>query len=118
LVPLPRRVGPTAKPPFWHSRKWHPRMLRPDSACHAHANAGPADEALRLACPREPTAESAGGRSGTEDTCPATPTSELRCPTPRTLHAKRREYRATDGHGCPYAALGATPAPLTPTVDL
>lgn len=31
LVPLPGRVGPTAKPLFWRSQKWHRRTLRPNS---------------------------------------------------------------------------------------
>src|SRR6185312_17053766 len=31
FVPLPRRVGPTAKPPFLRSRRLHPRTLLPDS---------------------------------------------------------------------------------------
>ena len=29
FVPLPRRVGPTAKPPFSRSRRWHRRTLPP-----------------------------------------------------------------------------------------
>jgi hypothetical protein len=37
FVPLPRRVGPMAKSPFSRSRKSHPRMLPPDSACRVHA---------------------------------------------------------------------------------
>jgi len=41
FVPLPRRVGPTAKPPFWRSRKWHPRMPRLGSTDRAHGGAAP-----------------------------------------------------------------------------
>jgi 2OG-Fe(II) oxygenase superfamily len=37
FVPLPRRVGPTAKPPFSRSRRLHPLTPHPDSACPAPA---------------------------------------------------------------------------------
>lgn len=67
FVPLPRRVGPTAKPPFWRSRKWHPRMPRLGSTDRAHGGAAPVAAAPVPASHSVPIAGTGGGRSGKAD---------------------------------------------------
>ena len=118
LVPLPRLVGPTAKPPFWRSQKSHPRTLRPDGVCLAHADVWPAGAVPQPTCPHQPTAENAGGRSGTEDTWPASRPTARRCRESRARRSAPLAYRARDGHDCPHAALDARSAPPLPTVRL
>jgi hypothetical protein len=118
LVPLPRLVGPTAKPPFWRSRTSHPRTLPPDSACLVHAGGEQASATLRPTCLREPTAGSGDGRFDREDTCRAFPTTVRRCQVSRTRRAAPRVYRARDGHGYPRDAPDARLVPPTPIVRL
>src|ERR1035438_748354 len=116
FVPLPRRVGPTAKPPFWRSRTSHPRTPLPDSAGLAHADVAPASSAPLPASRCESIAGIGGGRSGTADISPATRATALPCPAPRTHRSARPAYRATVGRGCPHVARVAAPAPPRPTV--
>ena len=116
FVPLPRRVGPTAKPPFWRSRKWHRRTPHPDSAFPARADAELGASAPVPTCRCAPTAETCDGRSGTADISPATRVTALPCPTPKAHHSAPSEYRATDGHVHPSAALAASPAQPRPIV--
>ena len=118
LVPLPRLVGPTAKPPFWHSRMSHPRTLRPDSTCLAPSIGGPASATPQPACLHEPTAGSGDDRFDREDTWRAVPTTARRCQESRTPRAIPPACRARDGHGYPRDAPGAATAPPTPTVRL
>jgi hypothetical protein len=116
FVPLPRRVGPTAKPPFWRSRKWHRRTPHPDSAFPAGADAEPEASAPVSTCHCAPTAETCDDRSGREDTSPAAHATAPRCPTPRAHHSAQSAYRATDGHVHQPAALAAAPAQPWPIV--
>src|ERR1700676_300407 len=124
LVPLPRRVGPTAKPPFWRSRTLHPRTPRPDSTCLVRTDARRAASAPLPVSRFAPTAEICGGKSGMEDTSPATRAIAPRCPAPRTPHSAQRACHARDGPdyrpGAPRAALARPPTTvlrLTPNVQ-
>jgi len=103
LVPLPRRVGPTAKPPFWRLRRLHPRTLRPDSTCLAHASAAPAVSAPPPVCRFAPTAGICDGRSGRADTFPATRATAHLCPAPTAHRSIPRACHATAGHDYPPA---------------
>jgi len=105
LVPLPRRVGPTAKPLFSRSRRLHRRTPHPNSACPAHTDAAPEASAPPPASRCESTAGIGDGRSGTEGTSPADRATALRCPEPRTLRSAPRECHATVGHDYPIDAL-------------
>lgn len=116
LVPLPRRVGPSAKPLFWRSRKWHQRTPLPGSVFLAHADAGQAASAPAPVCRCAPTAESDDGRSDREDTFPASPAIAPRFPAPRALRSKQHECHATAGRDYPHAEPDAAPAPPLPTV--
>ena len=116
LVPLPRLVGPTAKPLFWRSRMSHPRTLHPDSTCLAHTVGGPTGAALRPICLRGPTAGSADDTFGMEDTWRAFPTTAHRCQESRTHRAAPRACRARGARGYPRDAPGAKPVLPTPTV--
>jgi hypothetical protein len=115
FVPLPR-LGPTAKPPFWRSRKLHPRTLLPDSAFPAGADAAPAASAPLPASRYAPTDGIGGGRSGTADASPASRAAVLRCPETRALRSAQPASHAVGGHDYPPAALAAAPAPPRPTV--
>ena len=116
LVPLPRRVGPTAKPPFWRSRRWHPRKPLPDSACLAYAAVWPAVLTPLPACRCAPTAGSAGGRSGTEGTCPGVRATALRYQAPKAHRSTPHACRATGSLDCPLAEPHATLARRSTTV--
>ena len=116
FVPLPRRVGPSAKPPFWRSRKWHQRTPLPSSAFLARAGAGQAVSAPAPVCRCAPTAESDDGMSDRADISPASPAIALRFPTPRALRSKQHECHATAGRDYPHAEPGGASAPLSPTV--
>ena len=116
FVPLPRRVGPTARPPFWRSRTLRPRTPLPDSADLAHADVAPASSASLPASRCGSIAGIDGGRSGTADTSPEAHATAPRCPVPRTRRSARPAYRATVGRGYPHAAAVAAPAPPRPTV--
>ena len=123
LVPLPRRVGPMAKPLFWRSRKLHLRTPRSDSTCRARTDARQATSAPLPASRFAPTAETGGGRSGREDTSPATRAIALRFPAPRKLHSTQSACHATDDRdyqpAARPAALALQPATvlrLTPNV--
>ena len=115
-MPLPRRVGPTARPLFWRSRRSHPRTPLPGSACPVHAAHAPAHAAPLPACPTAPTAGTAGGRSGTEDTFPAVRATARPCPAPTERRSTPLACHATDAHGCPRAAPAAAPVPPPSTV--
>src|ERR1700721_1456694 len=117
LVPLPRRVGPMAKPPFWRSRRLHPRTPRPDSVCLAHADAAPEASALLPVFRFAPTAEIGGDRSGMEDISPATRAIAPQCQAPRTPHSAQNACHATDDRDYRPAARRAAPA-LPPTTVL
>lgn len=106
FVPLPRRVGPSAKPAFWHSRKWHQRTPLPGSACLARAGAGQAVSAPAAVCRCVPTAESDDGRFDRADISAAFPAIALRFRAPRALRSKPPEYHARDGHDCPARRAG------------
>jgi hypothetical protein len=116
LVPLPRRVGPTAKPLFSRSRRLHPRTPLPGSACLAHTDAGPEVSAPPPASRCGSTAGIGDDRFGTGDTFQATRATALPCPEPRTLRSTPPVCHATDARGYPLAALRAAPAPLLPIV--
>jgi hypothetical protein len=116
LVPLPRRVGPTAKPPFWRSRRLHPRTPHPDSTCLVHADALPEASAPLPVFRFAPTAEICDDRSGTGDTSPATRAIAHPCQAPRTPHSTPTACHATDDHGYPPGAPRATPARQPTTV--
>lgn len=103
FVPLPRRVGPSAKPPFWHSRKWHQGTFLPGSAFLAYASAGQAVSAPAPVCRCAPIAESNDRRSDSEDISPASPAIALRLPEPRALRSKPPVYHSMAGHDCPHA---------------
>jgi hypothetical protein len=116
FVPLPRRVGPTARPPFSRSRRLHPRTLLPGSACPAHGGAAPTASAPPPVSPSVSTAGIGDGRSGTADTSQATRAIALRYPEPTTRRSAPRECHATDGHSYRPDAHHAAPAPQLPTV--
>lgn len=83
LVPLPRRVGPMARPPFWRSRRLHPRTPPPASTALVHANVEPATSKPLRGCRYGPTAGIYGGKSGTADTSAATPAIVPRAQNPK-----------------------------------
>jgi len=116
FVPLPRRVGPTAKPPFWRSRKWHPRMPRLGSTDRARGGAAPGAAAPVPASHSVPIAGTGGDRSGKADIFRAVHATVPRCPTPRAHHAGRRVCRAMDDHAYRRGVAAAAPAPPLPTV--
>src|SRR4051794_30446548 len=116
FVPLPRRVGPSAEPPFWRSRKWHQRTPLPGSAFLARADAGQVPSAPIPVCRCGPTAESDDGMSDRADTSPASRAIALRFPAPRALHSKQPEYHARGDRDCPHAGAAAAPAPPLPIV--
>jgi hypothetical protein len=107
FVPLPRRVGPTAKPPFWRSRKSHPRTLLPGSASLAGADAAPAASAPLPASCCAPTAGNrrwqvwyGGYVSGTSRHCAPVPrTQSTPFSTARvSCHGRPRLSARRDGH--------------------
>src|SRR3954471_23028784 len=116
FVPLPRRVGPTAKPPFWRSRRSHPRTLLPDSACLAHAAAWPTIAAPLPTSRCAPTAGTGDGRSGRADTSPAAHATVLPCPAPTAHRSAPRACHATDDHDYPPAEHRARQARRSTTV--
>src|SRR5580698_3822016 len=82
LVPLPRRVGPTARPPFSRPRRLPPRTPHLGSACSAHTGAATVVLVLLQASRSVSTAGTGDGRSETVDTSQATPAIALPCPEP------------------------------------
>jgi hypothetical protein len=76
------------------------------SACLAHAVAWPEGVELQPTFPHESTAGSGGGRSGTEDTWPASRPTARHCRESTAHRSIRPACRARDGHGCPGAAAG------------
>lgn len=116
FVPLPRRVRPTAKPPFWRSRRSHRRTPRPSSTGRAHISAAPVAVMPPPASHFAPTAGIGGGRFGTVGISPAVRAIARRCPRPTTHHATRHVYRATDDRAHPADAAVAAPVPLISTV--
>jgi len=116
FVPLPRRVGPTAKPPFSRSRRLHPRTPRPDSTCLAHTDAAPANSAPLPISRFAPIAEICGGKSGMEDTSPVTRAIAPRYPAPKTPHLAQSACHATDDRDYPTDALHAAPVRQPTTV--
>jgi len=116
FVPLPRRVGPTAKPPFLHSRRLHPQTPRPGSVCPAHAGAGQEASAPPPAFRCESTAGTCDGRFGTEDISQATHATALLYPAPRAHHLAPNACHAMGARGYPPDALREAPVPLLPTV--
>src|SRR6185437_14968066 len=116
FVPLPRRVGPTARPLFSRSRRLYPRTPLPDSACLAHAEAAPAASAPPPACHRAPTAGTCDGRSGAADTSPAARAIAHPGPEPTTRHSAQHWYHATGALDYRHDAAVAAPAQLRPIV--
>jgi hypothetical protein len=116
FVPLPRRVGPTAKPPFWRSRRWHPRTPPPGLTGRAHARAAPVAAVPLPVCRFAPIVEIGGGRSGRADIFPAAHATAPQYPTPTAHHAGQRACRATDDRADRAAAAAAAPVPPLPTV--
>jgi hypothetical protein len=116
FVPLPRRVGPTAKPPFWRSQRWHPRTPRPVSTARAHASAAPAAAAPLPVSRPAPIAGIGGGRSGRVDIFRAVPATAPRFPISTTQHGAQHGCRAMDGPACRLGAVVAAPVPRLPTV--
>src|SRR5579875_2318994 len=114
LLPLPRR--PDREAPFWRSRRWHPRTLRPDSVGPARVIGCPGVAAPLPTCRCAPVAETVGGRSGTADIAPAAPAIARPFLAPTRL---RSAPRACHARGVPdhrYAAVAAAPVPPRPTV--
>src|SRR5258708_349331 len=96
LVPLPRRVGPTAAPLFSPRRTWRRRTLPRDRSCRGRADpprvvAG-ADRVGRTVA----IAESADGTFGTGDNAVAGRATERRCAAPRVRRSVPRAHRPTD----------------------
>ncbi len=118
LVPLPRRVGPTAKPLFWRWRKWHLQTLRPDSTGLVREDAVPAQSKPVPVCRCGPTAESGDGRSEMVDTCREVHATTLRCPTPAVHHSVRLWCRAMDGRAHRRDEPDAAPALSSPIVTV
>jgi len=73
FVPLPRLVGPTAKPPFSHSRRCRPTSLPPAAAARDCGVAAPVPAVLYSVARCIPIVENAGDRSDRVDTCLAVP---------------------------------------------
>jgi hypothetical protein len=80
FVPLPRLVGPTAKPRFSAREGGHPRTRLPDSAFLARVGSEPDVSAPLPVCRSAPIAGIGGGRSDTADTSPASRAILPRCP--------------------------------------
>src|SRR5581483_1005583 len=112
FVPLPRRVGPTARPPFLRPRRWHRQRLRR----HATGRAAPVRRRVGVepvpACPPAPIAGSVDGRSGTADTWPAAPATALLFPAPTARRSTPLACRARvdRGHRGAVSALRLAPA--------
>jgi hypothetical protein len=113
FVPLPRRVEPTARPPFWRSRRSHRRTPRPSSTARAYAGVAPVAAAPPPASRFAPTAGIGDGRFGTTGIAPAVHATARRCLGPTTPQATRRVCRATDDPVHPTAAAVAAPVPPT-----
>jgi hypothetical protein len=116
FVPLPRRVGPTAKPPFSRSRRLHPRTLLQDSAAPFPEGAGPAPVTRLPICRCAPTVGIDGGRSGMGDTVPVVPSIARPCPKPTAHRSARHACLATDVRDYPPVATAAVPLPPSPIV--
>jgi hypothetical protein len=116
FVPLPRRVGPTAKPPFWRSRRLHRLTPRPSSTGRTHIGVAPVAAMPPPASRFVPTTGIGGGRLGTVGISPAVRAIARRCPRPTTHHAIRHRCRATDDRAHPTDAAVAAPVPLISTV--
>src|SRR5450755_1326097 len=116
LRPLPRRVGPTPKPPFSRSRRSRRRRPLPTSTCLAVADAAPAVAAPLPICPNAPTAGNDGGKSGRADTSPAARATVRPCRAPTTRRSIPSACHATDGRGCRTAAPASEPARQSPIV--
>lgn len=116
LRALARRVGPTARPPFLRSRRLHPRTPPRYSTSLARATAWPTASEPLPACPRESTAGTGDGRSGTEGISPATRATARPCPILIARRSKRLASHTADDRGGPAAAQAATPAPPRSTV--
>src|SRR5450755_8083 len=116
FVPLPRRVGPTPKPPFSRSRRSRRRRPLPTSTCLAVADAAPAVAAPLPICPNAPTAGNDGGKSGRADTSPAARATVRPCRAPTTRRSIPSACHATDGRGCRTAAPASEPARQSPIV--
>src|SRR5512146_1864684 len=115
LVPLPRRVGPTAKPLFSRWQTWRQQTPLPDSVCPPHADVLPADARLLPICRSGPTAGNGDDRFETEDICQATLATGLRFPVPREPRSKHFAYHATAVPVCRNGARAAALAPTSPT---
>jgi len=118
FVPLPRLVGPTAKPPFWRSRTSHPRMLHLDSTSHVHKGIWLKVAAPQPSCLRQPIAGTGDGRSDTADTWRASRPTAHHGQESRTRRLKPPMCRVRDGCGCPRAAEDARSDPPISTVRL
>jgi hypothetical protein len=116
FVPLPRRVGPTAKPPFWRLRRSHLQTPLPDSACLAYVAARPEVSAPLLTSRCAPTAGTGDGRSGRADTSPAAHATAHPCPAPTAHRSVPPACHATDDHGYPPAEARAKQARRSTTV--
>lgn len=114
FVPLPRRVGPTARPPFSHSQRWHPRTPRPDSTGRAHASGAPVAVVLLPVSRSAPRAGIGGGRSGRVDIFRAVPATAPRFPICTTQHGAQDECLAMDDPACRLGAVVAAPVPRLP----
>src|ERR1700760_3614012 len=115
LVPLPRRVGPTAKPLFSRWQRGHQQRPLPDSVYRPHADVLPTDARLVPIGRFGPTVGSGDDRFEKVDICPATLAIGLRFPAPRELHSKLPAYHATGVPVCRNGARAATLAPTSPT---
>src|ERR1700682_2438502 len=116
FVPLPRRVGPTAKPLFLRWPTSYPQKLLPDSVCRPHADVQPADGGPVSVCRSAPTVGSGDDRFDTEDICSVTLATALRFPAPKARHSELTVCHARAAHVCPNGSAVATPVPTLPTV--
>jgi hypothetical protein len=96
FVPLPRRVGPTASPPFSPLQTWHRQRLLPTSACLSSKDALPTAALSAPTFPSAPTAENGGGRSDREDISPVAHATARPCPKPTALHLTQLGCPAMD----------------------
>ncbi len=114
LVPLPRLVLPTARPPFSQPRSCRRSNLRPDSAFLLGAVSRSVCATLSPTGRSAPTAGTVHARFGTADTCWAIPAIAPRCAESTALRSIPHACQPAAGRACRHAEETATAAPAPP----
>jgi hypothetical protein len=82
LLPFPRRVGPTAAPPFSPRQRWRRRTLRTDRSCRDRADLPQGAAVVPPSVRTVARVGSGDGTSGTEDSGAADHGTAPRCARP------------------------------------